>query len=109
MSSTITLSWEERKTLLDLYQRAATPAVAHRAHILLLLDDGYAWDTIAAVLFTSTSTIARWQRRFLADGLDALAGTRPGRRPFFASFWMDLVVSWVTTCTPRHFGLLRSR
>jgi hypothetical protein len=34
------------------------------AHILLLLADGVAWATIASLLYTSPSTIARWQQRF---------------------------------------------
>src|SRR5688572_27996048 len=109
MSSTISLSAEERKTLLHLYRRAPTPAVAHRAHILLLLADGYSWDTIAAVLFTSASTIARWQRRFQAGGLETLAGQRPGHHPWLPSYWIDIIVPWVTDYAPRHFGLLRSR
>ena len=64
MSLTITLSADERKALLHLYRHPSRPELAHRAHILLLLDQGYPWDMIAAVLFTSASTIARWQQRF---------------------------------------------
>ncbi len=109
MTSTITLSAEERKQLLDLYRRHADPEVGRRAHILLLLGDGYPWDTIAAVLFTSPSTIARWQQRFRDGGLDALEGRTPGRRPLFAAHWAALAVRWVTERSPRDFGLLRSR
>jgi hypothetical protein len=35
---------------------------------------------MAAVLFTSTSTINRWRQRFLAGGLEAVVGGA-GRRP----------------------------
>ena len=109
MSCTIALAADERKTLLRLYRHPATPDVGHRAHILLLLADGYTWDTIAAVLFTSPSTIARWQQRFGEGGLAALAGQRPGRRPVFSWHWAGVVARWVTERSPRDFGFLRSR
>src|SRR5438045_2725500 len=89
MSSTIALSADQRKALLRLYRHPTRPEAAHRAHILLLLDQGYSWDAIAAVLFTSASTIARWQRRFLAGGLGARrSGGRRSRR------------RWPATSTP---------
>ena len=109
MSLTITLSADERKALLRLYRHPSRPELAHRAHILLLLDQGYPWDMIAAVLFTSASTIARWQRRFLAGGPGAVAAPRSGLISGVAEDWAGLVVHWVTACSPRDFGLLRSR
>ncbi len=109
MHSTIVLSTQQRKTLLRLYRCPTDPHTARHAHILLLLADGYPWDTIALVLFTSSSTIARWQRRFLDAGLDGLVGERPGRRPHFSWHWAGLVVGWVTQGSPRDFGFLRSR
>src|SRR5262249_61739550 len=83
MNSTIALSADERKALLGLYRRGPDPEAGRRAHILLLLGKGYTWDTIAAVPFTSASTIARWQQRFQAGGIAALAGRQPGRRQWF--------------------------
>jgi hypothetical protein len=59
MNSTIVLSADERKALLHLYRRSGDPGIARRAHIILLLAAGWAWATVAAVLFTSASTIAR--------------------------------------------------
>jgi transposase len=109
MTSTIALSADERKALLDLYRHSTDPALAHRAHVLLLLADGWTWDTVAAVLFTSASTLARWQQRFLQGGVAALAGGRPGRRPWFSWHWAGVVVGWVTERSPRDFGFLRSR
>jgi putative transposase len=108
MNSTISLSADERKALLDLY-RHGDPAPSHRAHVLLLLADGWTWDSIAAALFTSASTIARWQQRFLQGGVETLAGGRPGRRPFFSWHWAGVVVGWITERSPRDFGFLRSR
>ena len=109
MSCTISLSADERKTLLDLYRHGPEPAVTHRAHLLLLLDDGWPWDTIATVLFTSTSTIARWQQRFQQGGVEALAGRPVGRHPCFSWHWAGVAVRWVSQRSPRDFGFLRSR
>ena len=47
--------------------------------LLLLLADGYAWAVIAAVLFCSTATIARWKARFESGGVEALREEQRGR------------------------------
>jgi len=109
MNSTIALSADERKALLDLYRHGADPELTRRAHIILLLGDGLAWGSITAVLFTSTSTIARWQQRFRQGGIEALAGRPPGRCPRCSWHWPAVVVRWVTERTPRDFGFVRSR
>lgn len=109
MTTSIASLNRQRKALLHLYRHHPQPEVRHRAHLLLLVADGYTWQTIAAVLYTSTSTIARWQQRFDDGGLLALAGQRPGRRPCLWSYWAGVAVRWVTQQTPRAFGFLRSR
>jgi hypothetical protein len=91
MSCTISLAADERKTLLHLYRHSTRPELAHRAHILLLLDQGLPWAAITAVLFTSPSTIARWQTRFCQDGIVSLVGQMPGRRPLFSWHWARVV------------------
>jgi len=106
---TIVLSAEERKALLDLYRRGTDTEVARRAHIVLLLADGLPWGLITAVLFPSTSTIARWQQRYQAGGLEALIGRPPGRRPGPSWPWAGVVIRWVTERSPRDFGRVRSR
>jgi transposase len=109
MSCTISLAADERKALLHLYRHATRAELSRRAHILLLLDRGLTWDTIAAALFTSPSTITRWQQRFCEGGIEALAGQRPGRRPGFPWHWAGVVADWFTQRSPRDFGFLRSR
>ncbi len=109
MSSTLTLSAPDCKSLLHLYRHPSRPEQAPRAHLLLLLDPGYTWATIANLLFTSTSTLARWQRRFQAGGLDAVVAPPPTSAPWFARSWAQLVAHWVTQRSPRDFGFLRSR
>lgn len=109
MRSTISLRPQQRNALLDYYRRDADPAVRLRAHILLLLDEGYAWSLISAVLFCSSRTIDRWQQRFRQGGVDAVFGRPRGRPSPWGSRWVAVLVEWVTTKQPRDFGFLRSR
>src|SRR3954447_25990314 len=75
MSGRIRLRPAERKALLGECRRGTDPDRRLRAHVLLLLDDGHPWALIAAVLFTSSSTINRWRRRYRGGG--ARRGTGP--------------------------------
>jgi transposase len=109
MSSPIILSADDRTTLLDFYRSHADPDVRLRAHIVLLLAAGHRWSLITTVLFCSSRTIARWQSRFRAEGVPGLFGQRLGAPPRYGGAWIDLVVRWFTTLTPRVFGFLRSR
>jgi putative transposase len=109
MDGSIRLQEDERNDLLDHYRRSPDPAVRLRAHLILLLADGWTWATIGLVLFTSSSTIRRWQQRFREGGVDALLGRRRGRRSAWAAWWAALVTSWVLRTTPRDFGFYRSR
>jgi transposase len=86
------LTSADRQTLLTHYRRAADPDVRLRAHILLLLDGGYPWATVGAVLFCSASTISRWKRRFEQEGVDAVLGRPRGRRRSAVHVWAAVVV-----------------
>jgi transposase len=107
--TSISLSPDDRNTLLDHYRSDPDPQVRLRAHILLLLAQGYTWALITAVLFTSPDTIARWQRRFAAGGVGAVLGRPRGRRRSSAWAWAAVVVAWVLTRRPAEFGFARSR
>jgi putative transposase len=109
VSGRISLGARDRKALLDLYRRATDPQVRLRAHVLLLLDQGQSWAVIAAVLFTSASTINRWRRRFRAGGLAAVVGPRRPRARALSAWWVAVVVQWVTLRSPTEFGFVRSR
>jgi putative transposase len=109
MKDCITLTPPERTTLLDYLRRAPRPELRQRAHILLLLADGYPWATIAAVLYCSTRTIDRWRKRFRQGRVPALLGHPRGAPPRLARHWADLVIGWVAEWTPRAFGFVRSR
>ena len=109
MDGSIVLGSNQRKRLLELYRKEPDPQVRLRAHVVLLLADGYAWAVIAAVLFCSTATIARWKSRFESGGVEALLEERRGRTATLLVGWAWLLVSWIKTRTPRDFGYCRSR
>src|SRR4051812_21892188 len=109
MTRSVTLDARQRQALLDRYRKDRDPEVRFRAHILLLLADGHTWATVATLLFCSSRTIDRWVKRFRREGVEGLAGRKPGRPFRFAASWVATVVEWVTKTAPRHFGFLRSR
>lgn len=109
MRHSITLTPDQRATLLRYFRTSAQPQLRSRAHILLLLDDGRTWEDIARTLYCSSRTIDRWQRRFRAGGLAALVGRPVGAPRRLGSGWATVVVTWVLTLTPRTFGFVRSR
>ncbi len=109
MKRSIDLNPEQRTALLDRYRKDHDPEVRFRSHILLLLDDGHPWVTVAALLFCSSRTIDRWVKRFHAEGVEGVAGHKPGRPFRFTTEWVAVAVEWVTKHAPRDFGFLRSR
>src|SRR5262249_34938184 len=98
--TSISLTPDDRNTLLDHYRSDPDPQVRLRPHTALLLAQGYPWAVIAAVLFPSPDTIARWQRRFAAGGVDAVFGRPRGRRRSPAWAWAAVVVAWVLARRP---------
>src|SRR3982751_478015 len=109
MPKTFSLTAKQRDELLDIYRKDPDPELRFRAHILLLLGEGYAWDTIEAMLFCSSRTVDRWLKRFQTEGAAGLTGRKRGR-PFRPGLgWVAVLVSWVTTKPPGDFGFLRSR
>jgi putative transposase len=109
MTRSVNLDARQRQALLDRYRKDPDPEVRFRAHLLLLLADGHSWATVAVLLFCSSRTIDRWVKRFHEEGIDAVAGHKPGRPFRFDAGWLAVVVYWVTTKVPRDFGFLRSR
>jgi transposase len=105
----LSLTTKQRDELLTLYRKDPDPELRFRAHIILLLAAGHAWDTIEAMLFCSSRTLDRWKQRFEDQGIDGLTGRKRGRPFRFSLAWVAVLVTWVTTKTPRDFGFLRSR
>jgi putative transposase len=109
LSHSITLTSQQRRTLLTWYRGPHPAQLRLRAHLILLLADGLTWATICAVLYCSSRTVARWKGRFDDGGLQALLGLPKGPGPFFGVRWAQLAAHWVTKRAPRAFGFLRSR
>src|SRR3954463_12580017 len=109
MTRSVTLDARQRQALLDRYRKDRDPEVRFRSHILLLLADGHTWATVCSLLFCSSRTIDRWVRRFREEGIEAVAGRKPGRPSRLSAEWIAVAVEWVTKHTPRDFGFLRSR
>jgi putative transposase len=109
LMNSITLQAEERKALLDHLRTQPDPQRRLRAHIILLLADGYTWAVIGAVLYCSSRTIARWKDRFEQGRVEALLGLPHGSPGRLKACWLALVVGWLTSLSPRHFGFFRSR
>ena len=67
------LSPEDRADLIALARDgSAAHRLARRANALVLLDDGWSCEQVAAVLFVDDDTVRRWQALFLEDGLEGL-------------------------------------
>jgi putative transposase len=109
MPQTCSLTAKQHDELLTIYRKDPDPELRFRAHIILLLAEGYSWDTIEAMLFCSSRTVDRWLKRFQAEGVAGLTGRKRGRPLRFGLGWVVVLVSWVTTKTPGDFGFLRSR
>ena len=110
MDGSIVLGPGQRKRLLAICRgKEELPAnVRLRAHIVLLLADRHAWSLISVVLFCSTATISRWQKRFLTEGIEGLLTETRGRRSYLIG-WAFVVVGWIKNHAPRDFGYYRSR
>jgi putative transposase len=105
----LSLTTQQHDELLRIYRKDPDPELRFRAHIILLLAGGYAWDAIEALLFCSSRTVDRWLKRFQAEGVAGLTGRKRGRPFRLGLGWVAVLVTWVTTKTPRDFGFLRSR
>ena len=105
MTPSIVLNPDQRQALLDRYRKDRDPEVRFRAHILLLLADGYTWATVATILFCSSRTIDRWVKRYQQQGIEALGGQKRGRPFRFDSSWIQVVLDWVSKHTPARVRL----
>jgi transposase len=106
MDGSIQLAAEERKVLLRVY-RSGYARMARRAHVLLLLDDGFSYRQVRAVLFASNDLLADCVRRFREGGiyetLEGEATPRPDQD------WLPTIEDWLRTATPQDFGYFRQR
>ena len=97
------ISDEQREHLERWVGAQKTPqSVAVRARIVLLAGEGESNSQIARVLGVSRPTVILWRSRFAADGVAALAETRPGRgrKPSISSAKVKAIVEATTQTTP---------
>jgi putative transposase len=105
----LSLTTKQRDELLTLYRKDPDPELRFRAHIILLVGEGHAWDTVEAMLFCSSRTVDRWLKRFQDQGVAGLTGKKRGRPFRLGRWWVAMLTYWVTQMVPSNFGLLRSR
>lgn len=98
----------ERQAVIEQYRKGANCRVRVRAHIILLLTQGYWWAVIAGVLFCSTRTIARWKPRVEVEGIGTVLGPAPAGASRVGR-WSEVVAEGGLKWSPRDFGFVRSR
>ena len=76
----VILDEEQQLELSRIAQSRSLPAgYVFRAKLILMLAEGASFSAIKQRLGTTTPTIIRWKRRFVADGLDGLDTSHPGQ------------------------------
>src|SRR5512137_2257631 len=97
------LSPEDRADLIALARDgSAAHRLARRANALVLLDDGWSCERVAAALFLDDDTIRRWHGLFLEDGLEGLARFEGGGAASRLSKMQETVLtSWISETLPR--------
>ena len=105
MDGSIRLSKQERNVFLTMYRRCNGRS-SRRAHILLLLDDGYSWRTIREIAYASNDLIAAAIRDLTAsrEPSDMISSQSSKADPD----WSADLIGWLKK-TPQDFGYFRSR
>ncbi len=109
MESQLRITAYARQAWLAQYRKGANTRVRLRAHMLLLLAEGYSWTVIAGVLFCSSRTIARWKSRVELEGITAILRPAPPPGSCLGSWWSAVVVRWVLEWRPQDVGFVCSR
>ena len=96
------LSPEDRADLIALARDgSAAHRLARRANALVLLDDGWSCEQIAAVLFVDDDTVRRWHSLFLEDGLEGLMRFDSGGGASRLSKMQEAALtSWISESLP---------
>jgi transposase len=97
------LSPEDRADLIALARDgSAAHRLARRANALVLLDDGWSCERVAAALFLDDDTIRRWHGLFLEDGLEGLTRFESGGGASRLSKLQEAALkSWIAEALPR--------
>ena len=97
------LSAEDRADLIALARDgSAAHRLARRANSLVLLDDGWSCERVAAALLVDDETVRRWHQLFLEDGLEGLTRFDSGGScPRLAEDQEAKLKSWIAAALPR--------
>src|ERR1700722_6637151 len=107
MEGSIHLSMAQRKTLLRVYRSSGDSRTARRAHIVLLLADGWSYREVRVVAYASHDLIAQCVHRFEAGGVEALVGNAQTEEA--TPTWLATVTGWLLEKQPEDFGYFRLR
>lgn len=107
MDGSIKLSKKDRKVLLSLYRNAKSARISRRAHIVLLIADGYSWRTVIRLTFSSNNFVRRTLESFREDGVEGLNGMK--RKSVEPPVWVAQARTWLEEETPRDHGYFRTR
>lgn len=93
------------------YRAAATPLAARRYQALWLRAQGRSAKEAAATVGATTETLRAWIKRGMAEGLDALAGRKPGSggRAKLTAAQREAVLGWVDAEPRATMPVLRAR
>lgn len=82
MNSILSLTTEERRTLVSLSRSRAAPAAdVKRARLIMMLDEGLSWNAIGERLPCTPDYISRWKGRFEHERLAGLYARHRGSAP----------------------------
>ena len=97
------LSFEDRADLIALARDgSAAHRLARRANALVLLDDGWNCERVAAALFLDDDTIRKWHGLFVEDGLEGLTRFEAGGSACqLNDEQQDKLKAWVRAVLPR--------
>src|SRR6266540_3026062 len=79
---TLNLTPEERRALVSLMRLRTAPAAdVKRARLIMMLDEGLSWNTIAERLPCTPDYISRWKSRFERERMAGLYARHRGSEP----------------------------
>jgi len=82
MTSNLSLTTEERRTLVSLSRSRAAPAAdVKRARLIMMLEQGMSWNAIGEQLPCTPDYISRWKGRFERERLAGLYARHRGSAP----------------------------
>ena len=108
MDGSIELSADQRKVLLAVYRWGKDVRAARRAHIVLLVAEGWSYREVRAITFASFNLIRDCVLRFQQGGTAAVL-REDQERDATVPRWLLTVQRWLQSRTPQDFGYFRSR